>query len=71
VGAQRRTWGVYDLPLWRDWLAWLTAFGLVAAIPIVAADPGFVVLAVPVQVLLFGILPGSIRAWWRARRATA
>lgn len=71
-----------DRPLWRDWVVWLWALGLVAALSSIVGDytgstaSGFtvtavlvdVVLAVVVQTFLFAWLPAKIRQAFRARR---
>lgn len=65
TGAPDRLW-LYDLPLWKDWLVYLTALGVLAGL---VSGGGFIDLAFAVafQFLLFGVVPGSIRVWWRSR----
>jgi hypothetical protein len=61
---------LYDRPLSRDWLTYLTALGLVAAVaePQSRASVLDLVFALAVQFLLFGVIPGLIRQWVRNRR---
>lgn len=75
----REAYGLYDAPLWADWLTWLTAFGIFAGLTSVwnsyptlegseaAAFAIDAILAVGLQFLLFGVLPGKIRRWRRSR----
>jgi hypothetical protein len=70
--------GLYDAPLWADWLFYLTALGVIAVIPNIgatAADAFVVILvetalAVGFQFFLFGVVPGVIRKRIRHRRLT-
>lgn len=62
--------GVYDVPLWRDWLTYLTAVGIVAGFGTVGGGNAIdVMFAVGFQFLLFGMLPGGLRKAWRAIRS--
>lgn len=67
---RRNGFGIYDLPLWKDWLFWVTAVGVWAglAVPESRATVVDIVLAVAVQFVLFGLLPGAARLWVRGRR---
>ncbi len=70
--------GLYDEPLWKDWLTWLTAVAVVAGAFDALRDydgsnPVATVidlaLAVAIQFLFWGVLPGLIRRWVRSRGA--
>lgn len=64
---RRNALGVYDLPLWRDWLAWVTLVAVIA----VLGQPTVIDLVIGVlfQVFLFGFIPGKIRQAVRRRQA--
>ena len=67
---RRRLW-IYDLPLWKDWLFWLTLVAMVGVIPYTqnrpeGGAPAVVLLAV--QFGLWGVLPGKMREAARQRR---
>lgn len=69
-GVDRNRYWLYDAPLWKDWLVYLTLLGL-AAIP--GTSPGNAIdwlLAGAVQFMLFAVIPGSIRLAVRSRRAS-
>lgn len=63
--------GLYDLPLWKDWLAYLTLLGVLAAIaePATRSSPVDAFFGVAVQFLVFGAVPGALRLWVRRGRA--
>lgn len=60
--------GIYDWPIYADWLAWLTVLAIVA---VVGIQPTLLdlIIAVVFQFLLFGMIPGVIRRSWRRRKA--
>lgn len=76
---QRNAVGVFDTPLWRDWLVWLTLAAVAAGGQMVGRDyrgeevdlaAAFdLVLSCGFQFLLFGIGVGIQRRRWRERRA--
>lgn len=70
---RRNALGLYDEPLWKDWLFYLTLFGVVAGltIPESRATPIDLAIAVAFQIFLFGVLPGMVRAWLRRRHDEA
>lgn len=64
--GDRQLLGTWDLPLWSDWLAYLTVF---AVIPVLAQPTALdLVIAVSFQLVLFGFIPGAIRNTVRGRR---
>jgi hypothetical protein len=67
---------LYDQPLAKDWLAWLTTLGIVAGVmSTLQTDDGSmpvamvidVAFAVVIQFLFFGLIPGLIRRKVRSR----
>jgi hypothetical protein len=72
--------GLYDAPIYKDWLAYWTGLALITGI-----DPRFLesvhsyesfigflfVLSIyaPLQFLVFGFVPTAVRRWLRGRRA--
>jgi hypothetical protein len=79
------TGGLFDKPLWKDWLTWLTAYGFFSglfAFGILFGDPDSagtnpaqlatgLVLLVAISVAMFGLVPGLIRRQIRRRVASA
>lgn len=67
---RRNGWGVYDVPLWRDWLVYVTAVGVWAGLAVPESRASIVdaAVAVVVQVAVFGLIPGAVRMWIRSRR---
>jgi hypothetical protein len=72
--------GLYDAPIWKDWLAYWTVYSLFVGItPLLSSnlfnfDPPYGFLFVvsiwfPLQFFLFGFVPTSVRRWLRRRRA--
>jgi drug/metabolite transporter (DMT)-like permease len=80
----QRTGGLFDRPLWKDWLTWLTAYGFFAGLfgfRVLFGDPDStgsssaqlatgLVLSVAVSVGMFGLVPGLIRRQIRKRVAS-
>lgn len=80
----QRTGGLFDRPLWKDWLTWLTAYGFFAglfAFRVLFGDadsPGTntaqlatgLVLSLAISVGMFGLVPGLIRRQIRKRVAS-
>ena len=67
---------LYDQPLWKDWLTWLTALAVVVGVLDALRDYDSAIpfatvidlaLAVVVQFLFWGVLPGLLRRWVRSR----
>lgn len=67
---RRNALGVYDLPLWKDWLFWVTVVGVWAGLAVPESRATIIDLAIAVgfQFVLFGLLPGAVRMWLRGRR---
>ncbi len=64
---------LYDHPLYRDWLTWLTLVSFLAIPSTLTGEHGTVLIldwifALIVQFFLFGVIPGSIRIVVRRRR---
>jgi hypothetical protein len=61
---------LYDRPIWRDWLFYVTLVGIWAGVivPESRASPIDLVFAVGFQFALFGVVPGLVRRWVRRRR---
>jgi uncharacterized membrane protein YfcA len=79
ANAERSRWWVFDTPIWRDWIFWLAAVATFAGVQgTLAGYSGstrggpFLIdlaLAVAVQLVLFAVIPSSLRSVWRRRRA--
>lgn len=67
--------GLYDRPLWSDWIAYLTLLGLIAGAMTVrgseeaAARAIDLAFALAFQFVLFGVVPCVIRKAVRSRRS--
>lgn len=74
--------GIYDRPLWRDWIAWLTGFALLSGITgafddfpdgVRGNESALLIglgLRAAFQFFLFGLVPGRIRRAIRTRRVS-
>ena len=66
--------GLYDAPIWKDWIAWLTLLALVAGAKTVSTSENGaayvidLVLALGFQFAIFGWLPSGVRRAIRKRR---
>ena len=66
----RNRYGVYDAPLWRDWLTWLTVVAVLAGFQYEHQQHGVgldYLFAGLFQLALFGFLVGRIRLSMRKR----
>jgi hypothetical protein len=65
--------GLFDAPLWRDWLAWLNLLVIVVrtdgAARVPASDIYSIVISDALGFVLFGVVPGLLRRYLRNRRA--
>ena len=67
--------GRYDSPIWKDWIAWLTLLGLIAAVPAISRSETTsayaidLIFALIFQFALFGLVPTAIRKTIRNRRS--
>jgi len=60
--------GLWDAPLWKDWLAYLTGLGIYGAVDFTYRQGQGVIdllLNIFVQFALFGVIPGAIRIFVR------
>ena len=56
--------GLWDAPLWKDWLAYVTGLGIYGAVDFTYRQgQGLIdfLLNIFVQVALFGVIPGAVR----------
>lgn len=57
-----------DRPVWKDWVFYLWLIGLAAGVVAPHSTVFDLVFNLVVQTLIFLVIPGTLRAFWRRRK---